>query len=40
MMLIDIQGCGYALCDPEIAKESLIVGRPSFEIHRLMATLC
>ena len=23
MMLIDIQGCGYALCDPEIATESL-----------------
>ena len=23
LMLIDIQGCGYALCDPEIATESL-----------------
>ena len=22
-MLIDIQGCGYALCEPEIATESV-----------------
>ncbi len=40
MMLIDIQGCGYALCDPEIATESLRTDDNEDDTHSSEILFC